>query len=187
MTVTELSIPGLRLVEPRAFGDARGFFLETYNEARYRAAGIEETFVQDNLSSSVRGVLRGLHAQSPDPQAKLVSCAEGEVWDVAIDAREGSPTYGRWEGVHLSGENHRQLMIPAGCLHGFVVLSERALFTYKVSASYNPTGDYSVRWDDPDLGIAWPLDGITPSISAKDEAAIRFADLAAERLVPFSR
>ena len=186
MTVTELSIPGLRLVEPKAFGDARGYFLETYNQGRYQEAGIAESFVQDNLSSSVRGVLRGLHAQNPSPQAKLVSCALGEVWDVAVDARAGSPTYGRWEGVHLSAENHRQLMIPAGFLHGFVVLSERALFTYKVSDLYNPAGDFSVRWDDLDLGVAWPLEGIEPSISAKDEKAMRFADLTPERLVPFA-
>ena len=186
MTVTELSIPGLRLVEPKAFGDSRGYFLETYGAERYRAAGIEEAFVQDNLSSSVRGVLRGLHAQNPSPQAKLVSCALGEVWDVAVDARAGSPTYGKWEGVHLSAENHHQLMIPAGFLHGFVVLSETALFTYKVSAPYNPSGDFSIRWDDPDIGIRWPLEGLTPAISAKDGAAMRFADLTPDRLVPFA-
>ncbi len=186
MTVIELSIPGLRLVEPKVFGDSRGYFLETYAAERYHAAGIAETFVQDNLSSSVRGVLRGLHAQNPGPQAKLVSCAFGEVWDVAVDVRAGSPTYGKWEGVHLSAENPLQLMIPAGFLHGFVVLSERALFTYKVSALYNPSGDFSVRWDDPDIGIEWPLEGLVPSISAKDEAALRFADLTPDRLVPFA-
>ena len=186
MTVTELSLPGLRLVEPRVFGDPRGYFFETFNVERYRAAGIEEAFVQDNLSLSARGVLRGLHAQNPGPQAKLVSCVVGQVWDVAVDARADSPTYGKWEGLLLSAENHRQLMIPAGFLHGFVVLSEQALFSYKVSAPYNPSGDFSVQWDDPDLGVAWPLDGLTPTISAKDEAAIPFASLPPERLVPFA-
>lgn len=186
MTVTDLSIPGLRLVEPQVFGDVRGFFVETYSVERYRAAGIADAFVQDNLSSSARGVLRGLHAQNPMPQAKLVGCVQGEVWDVVVDARTGSPTFGRWEGVLLSAENHRQLAIPAGLLHGFVVLSGMALFSYKVSAPYHPAGDFAVRWDDPDLGIAWPLDGITPAVSSKDEAAMRFADLPPERRIAYT-
>ncbi len=170
MTVTETPLAGVLLIEPRVFGDARGFFCETYQAERYAEAGIATRFVQDNVSRSGRGTLRGLHFQAPPhAQAKLVSCLDGSVFDVAVDLRIGSPTYGQWFGAELSAANMRQMFVPEGFAHGFVVTSETALFSYKVSGVYAPQTEGSVRWDDPDLAISWPLE--TPVLSKKDVAA----------------
>ena len=173
MNVTPTALPEVLLIEPKVFGDARGFFMESWNEARFNAAlGQEVRFVQDNHSRSSRGVLRGLHYQlHPHAQGKLVRCTSGAVFDVAVDMRRSSPNFGRWVGFELTAENHRQLWIPPGFAHGFVVLSETADFLYKTSGNYAPECEGAVRWDDPTIAIAWPLDGITPQLSAKDVAA----------------
>ena len=181
MKVTELAMPGLKLIEPRRFGDARGWFSEVWQDARYREAGIAETFVQDNLAMSTRGVLRGLHAQEPHAQGKLVQVFQGEVFDVAVDLRVGSPTFGRWHGVILNDDNALQFYVPPGFLHGYYVTSERALFGYKTTDTYSPGSEYSVRWDDPTIGINWPLDG-PPGLSDKDRAAPLLADIPESRL-----
>jgi dTDP-4-dehydrorhamnose 3,5-epimerase len=178
-----LSIPGLVLIAPRVFGDARGFFLETYQQARYAEFGIEAHFDQDNLSFSARGVLRGLHFQSPQAQAKLVSVVAGEVFDVAVDIRRGSPTFGLWAGVHLSGENRWQFYIPKGFAHGFCVLSETAYFSYKCAGYYAPADERTLHWSDPDLGIEWPLR--TPTLSDKDATGMRLRDFPPEHLARF--
>jgi len=164
------SLEGVWVVEPDVFADPRGFFMETYRESRYQQAGIPDRFVQDNLSRSERGVLRGLHFQNPNAQAKLVSVLEGEVFDVAVDIRRGSPSFSRWFGVKLSAENKLQLYVPAGFAHGFCVISETALFSYKCSADYDPASERCIRWDDPRIGIAWPLEE-EPKLSGKDAAA----------------
>lgn len=182
MQVSETALPGVLVLEPRVFGDARGFFVETWSAERYRAHGIAGPFVQDNLSKSARGTLRGLHLQHPFAQGKLVSCPLGSVLDVAVDVRAGSPTFGRYVAVDLSGENHRQLWIPAGFAHGFQVTSEVALFAYKCTDVYHPEAELGVRWDDPDLGIRWPVPD--PLVSAKDRALPRLADVPRERLPP---
>lgn len=183
MNVLELEVPGVRLVEPDVFGDARGFFMESYNTARYATHGIAETFVQDNVSRSVRGVLRGLHLQHPFSQAKLVSVLEGAVFDVAVDVRVGSPHFGKWVGAELSADNRRQLYVPAGFAHGFQVISESALFVYKCSELYHPEADLSVAWDDPDIGIEWPL--ADAQLSRKDAEASRLSQIPASRLPSF--
>lgn len=183
MKVIDTALPGVKIIEPRVFGDHRGFFLETYNEARYREAGIDVGFVQDNHSRSARGILRGLHYQVRKPQAKLVWVVEGEVFDVAVDVREGSPSFGAWTGVRLSGDNHRQLFIPAGFAHGFCVLSESAHFLYKCSDLYDPGGEGGVIWNDPKIGIEWPLDEIEPVLSDKDAAL----PVLAEATLPVTR
>lgn len=176
MTVLETPLPGVVVVEPRVFGDARGVFCETYHAERYRAAGIDAVFVQDNVSRSGRGTLRGLHFQAPPhAQAKLVSCLDGAVFDVAVDLRAGSPTYGRWFGAELTAENMRQMYVPEGFAHGFVVTSESALFAYKCSGLYAPHAEGSIAWDDPDVGVAWPAE--RPVLSDKDAAAPPFAAL----------
>jgi dTDP-4-dehydrorhamnose 3,5-epimerase len=180
MHVVALEPPGLLLVEPKIFGDARGFFVETYNRARYAEAGIAASFVQDNLSSSRRGVLRGLHFQHPHGQAKLVTVLEGEVFDVAVDIRVGSPSFGKHAAVTLSGQNKRQLFVPAGFAHGFCVVSETALFAYKVDDFWAPDCEGGVAYDDPDIGIAWPVQ--TPLISDKDRGFARLRDLDPARL-----
>lgn len=180
MKVINGELAGLRLIEPDVFGDARGFFTELWNAERYRAHGLEVLFVQDNLSWSRRASLRGLHFQNPTPQGKLVTVLEGEVFDVAVDLRRGSPTFGRWEGVRLSSENRRQLYVPEGFAHGFQVLSENALFYYKCTAAYAAGHERAVRWDDPDLAIAWPLP--EPVLSTKDAAAPRLRDLPPDHL-----
>jgi dTDP-4-dehydrorhamnose 3,5-epimerase len=169
MNVIETELPGVLVVEPRVFGDARGFFMESFNGERYKEVGIPDWFVQDNLSYSVRGVLRGLHFQSPNPQGKLVSVLQGEVFDVAVDIRVGSPTFGRWTGTILSGENKRQLYIPPDFAHGFLVISEAALFFYKCTDYYRPASEGVVLWNDPDIGIEWPVG--MPVLSNKDRAA----------------
>ena len=169
MNVTETELPGVLVVEPRVFGDTRGFFMESFNGERYKEVGIPDRFVQDNLSYSARGVLRGLHFQSPNPQGKLVSVLEGEVFDVAVDIRVGSPTFGRWTGTVLSGENKRQLYIPPDFAHGFLVTGEAALFFYKCTDYYRPASERVVLWNDPDIGIEWPIGA--PVLSDKDRAA----------------
>jgi dTDP-4-dehydrorhamnose 3,5-epimerase len=181
LKVIETEIPGILIVEPKVFGDARGFFMETYQSERYARWGIPGNIVQDNLSCSRRGVLRGLHLQHPHSQGKLVQVLDGEVFDVAVDTRLGSPTFGRWVGVSLSGENKRQLWIPPGFAHGFCVTSDLALFGYKCSDFYHPENELSVCWSDPDIGIEWPLDG-EPDLSPKDVDAALLRDIPVDRL-----
>jgi dTDP-4-dehydrorhamnose 3,5-epimerase len=173
MKVTTTAIEGVLIIEPKVFGDERGFFFESFNQRAFNeAVGHTVDFVQDNHSRSAKGVLRGLHFQRPPhAQGKLVRVTQGSVFDVAADTRPGSPTFGRWVGVELSGANHRQMWIPAGLAHGFLVTSDSADFLYKTTDYYRPESEGSVRWDDPDLAIVWPLDGITPALSAKDAAA----------------
>jgi len=175
MKITTTAIEGVLILEPKVFGDERGFFFESFNQRAFNeAVGHPVDFVQDNHSRSARGVLRGLHFQrAPHAQGKLVRVTQGSVFDVAVDIRPGSATFGCWEGVELSGHNHRQLWIPPGLAHGFLVTSDSADFLYKTTDCYRPEAEGSVRWDDPDLAIAWPLDGLTPSLSAKDAAAPR--------------
>jgi dTDP-4-dehydrorhamnose 3,5-epimerase len=171
MKVTPTSLPEVVVLEPQVFGDARGFFFESYNQRKMeQALGISMGFVQDNHSRSARGVLRGLHYQVPNPQGKLVRAVVGAVFDVAVDVRRGSPTFGRWESDVLSAENKRQLWVPPGFAHGFLVLSEAAEVLYKTTDYYHPEHEHCIRWDDPRIGIAWPLDGLTPIVSPKDAA-----------------
>lgn len=167
-------LDGVILCVPQVFRDARGFFLETYHAARYREGGVRTVFVQDNRSRSSRGVLRGLHYQLHKPQAKLVSCLRGEIFDVAVDVRRGSPTFGRWSASVLTEENQHQLFIPAGFAHGFCVLSESAEIAYKCSEFYDPRDDRGIRWDDPDVGVDWPVQ--EPVLSAKDAVQPLLAD-----------
>jgi dTDP-4-dehydrorhamnose 3,5-epimerase len=169
MQITPQAIPDVVAIEPKVFQDERGFFLETFQAEKYRAAGITAAMVQDNHSGSRRGVLRGLHYQVRKPQGKLVSAVVGEVFDVAVDLRRPSPTFGRWVGVTLSSQNHRQVWIPPGFAHGFYVLSEWAEVAYKVTEFYDPQGERTLIWDDPEIGIHWPLpDGQKPILSPKD-------------------
>lgn len=157
ITVTTCDIEGLKVIEPKVFGDNRGYFMETYNRKDYTDAGIPQEFVQDNQSSSTKGVLRGLHFQIQYPQDKLVRVVSGEVFDVAVDMRPGSATYGKWFGVILSAENKKQFFIPKNFAHGFVVLSETAEFAYKCTDFYHPGDEGGLRWNDPDIGIEWPI------------------------------
>ncbi len=168
MKVTALEIPGVLLIEPAMFKDQRGFFCETFHERRYAEAGIRQSFVQDNISHSVRGTLRGLHFQQPHAQGKLVMAVEGVVFDVVVDIRKGSPTFGKWYGVELSSDNCRQLYVPPGCAHGFCVTSERATFLYKCTDFYSPADERGIVWNDPALGITWPVPA--PILSTKDRA-----------------
>ncbi len=183
MKVIETDLPGCVVIEPAVFGDDRGFFFETWNADRYGEHGLPTKFVQSNVSSSARGVLRGLHYQWPNPQGKLVSVLEGEVYDVAVDIRRGSPHFGRWTAVVLSAENKRQLWIPEGFAHGFAVLSERALFSYLCTAQYDKAADAGVRWNDAAIGIDWPVS--EPLLSDKDAKAPFLGDVAADRLPPY--
>jgi dTDP-4-dehydrorhamnose 3,5-epimerase len=178
--IVETRLPGCVAIEPDVFGDPRGFFYESYNAEKYRAAGLDLRFVQSNVSRSARGVLRGLHYQWPNPQGKLVSVVEGEVYDVAVDIRRGSPTFGQWAGVILSAENHRHFWVPEGFAHGFVVLSEFATFSYQCTNLYDAKADAGVRWNDAAIGIDWPVSA--PLLSGKDEKAPLLADIAPERL-----
>ncbi|MES2229643.1 MAG: dTDP-4-dehydrorhamnose 3,5-epimerase [Pseudomonadota bacterium] len=173
MNVITTAIEGVLILEPKVFGDARGFFMESFNQKTFNdAIGHEVTFVQDNHSRSSKGVLRGLHYQlPPHAQGKLVRVTQGSVFDVAVDIRAGSPTFGRWVGVELSGENHRQLWLPAGMAHGFLVTSESADFLYKTTDYYAPQAEGCVLWSDPAVGIAWPDVGTPPRLAAKDAAA----------------
>ena len=180
MKVSETALPGVLLVEPQVFGDARGFFYESFHEAKYREAGIDRHFVQSNVSRSARGVLRGLHYQWPNPQGKLIGVLEGEVYDVAVDIRQGSPSFGRSVGVMLSADNHRQLWIPEGFAHGFCVVSEFATFSYQCTALYDPKADAAICWNDAAFGIDWPVSN--PLLSDKDAKAPLLADVPAERL-----
>ena len=167
MNLTETSLPGVLLIEPKVFGDARGFFLESWNRRTFAERGLDIDFVQDNHSRSSRGVLRGLHYQLDDPQGKLVRVTQGRVFDVAVDMRRSSPHFGQWVGHELSADNHHMLWIPPGFAHGFLVLSESADFLYRTTAYYAPQWDRGVRWDDPDIGVEWPLEGV-PVLSDKD-------------------
>lgn len=180
MKVTETDLPGCLVIEPQVFGDARGFFYESFNRDKLRAAGLDLNFVQGNVSSSTRGVLRGLHYQWPRPQGKLVSVLEGEVWDVAVDIRRGSPGFGRWTAVVLSADNKRHFWIPPGFAHGFVTLSERALFTYLCTDTYDRDADAGIRWNDATLAIDWPV--AKPLLSDKDARAPFLADVPDARL-----
>ncbi|MEN5119141.1 dTDP-4-dehydrorhamnose 3,5-epimerase [Luteimonas sp. TWI662] len=180
MKIIETKLPGAVVLQPAVFGDARGFFFETWNAARFGQHGLPTTFVQSNVSSSAKGVLRGLHYQWPRPQGKLVSVLQGEVFDVAVDIRRGSPTFGQWDGVLLSAENKRQFWIPEGFAHGFAVLSETALFSYLCTDIYVKEADAGVRWDDPQIGVEWPIDA--PLLSDKDAQAPLLADIAQDRL-----
>jgi dTDP-4-dehydrorhamnose 3,5-epimerase len=184
MKVTELELPGLLLIEPKRFGDDRGWFSETWQAPRYREAGIKETFVQDNLARSAKGVLRGLHAQFPHPQGKLVQVLEGSVFDVAVDLRQGSPTFGRWYGVGLTGERPMQFYVPPGFGHGYCVLSDTALFGYKCTDLYHPKAEVGVRWNDPEIGIEWPLNG-EPLLSDKDMYAPLLKDVPSSKLMAY--
>jgi dTDP-4-dehydrorhamnose 3,5-epimerase len=180
MNVTSSDIPDVLVIDPKVFGDERGFFVETWSASRYEQAGVPANFVQDNLSRSARGVLRGLHLQHPRGQGKLVQVVEGEVFDVAVDVRLGSPTRGRWVGYTLSGTNKRQLYVPPGFAHGFCVVSPYALFAYKVTEVYRPEAEIGVRWNDPSIGVPWPID--TPTLSPKDAALPLLADIPESRL-----
>lgn len=170
MKSTPMAIPEVVLLEPRVFGDSRGFFYESYNERAFReATGVATAFVQDNHSRSARGVLRGLHYQLRQPQGKLVRVVRGAVFDVAVDIRPGSATFGRWVGAQLSEENQRQMWVPPGFAHGFLVLSESADFLYKTTDYYAPEHERCICWNDPQVGIAWPLEGAEPILSEKDK------------------
>ena len=169
ITVETCEIEGLKVITPTVFGDARGYFMETYNYNDFKEAGIDQVFVQDNQSASVKNVLRGLHFQINYPQDKLVRVVEGEVFDVAVDLRPGSATYGKWHGVVLSAENKKQFFIPKNFAHGFLVLSDYAEFAYKCTDFYDPSSEAGIKWDDPAIGVEWPiLDGTIPNISEKD-------------------
>lgn len=180
MNCIQTEIPGVLIIEPKVFGDARGYFKETFSAQRYRDAGITESFVQDNISFSLQGVLRGLHYQNPNGQGKLVEVFDGEVFDVAVDIRVGSPTFGKWAGAMISSQNHRQFYIPAGFAHGFCVLSQTAVFHYKCTQYYMPANEGGIAWNDPDIGIVWPISN--PVLSAKDLAHGKLCDIAHAKL-----
>jgi dTDP-4-dehydrorhamnose 3,5-epimerase len=182
MKIESLEIPDVKLIKPRVFPDARGFFMQTYHEKQYRETGIDVRFVQDNWSRSTKGVLRGLHYQLKNPQDKLVSVIRGEVFDVAVDIRQGSPTFGKWIGAILSETNHHQLFVPKGFAHGFCVLSDEVDFVYKCSDFYTPGDEYAIRWDDPEIGIRWPLQNVI--LADKDGKAPLLKDVPAGNLSP---
>lgn len=180
MKVSPTKLHGVVIVEPDVFADPRGFFLETWSHRRYSEAGLPQVFVQDNLSRSSKGILRGLHLQHPFGQGKLVQVMYGEVFDVAVDVRVGSPTFGQWVGTTLSGENHRQIYIPPGFAHGFCVVSDDALFSYKCTELYHRDSELGVIWNDPDVGIEWPI--VDPQLSKKDAVFPRLAEIPEDRL-----
>lgn len=180
----DTDLPGVCVIEPKVFGDDRGYFYESYNRARFEELGLEGLqFVQSNVSRSARGVLRGLHYQWPNPQGKLVSVLDGEVYDVAVDIRQGSPSFGRWAAAILNTDNKRLFWVPEGFAHGFAVLSEHATFCYQCTNLYDPAADAGIRWDDADIGVDWPIR--EPQLSAKDSQAPFLADVAADRLPTF--
>ncbi len=183
MRIEPTELPGVLLIEPRVLRDERGFFLEVFHAAKFKAFGLDLTFVQDNHSASKQGTVRGLHIQTGDPQGKLVRCVAGAVFDVAVDVRRGSPTFARWFGVTLSADNFRQIWIPPGFAHGFAVLSERAEVEYKCTTFYRPEADLAILWNDPEIGIAWPFS--TPTLSPRDSVAAPLAELA-DRLPEFA-
>ncbi len=180
MNVIETKLPGVKIIEPQVFGDARGYFVESWQQQRYQQAGIEPDFVQSNVSQSQRGVLRGLHFQNPKPQGKLVYVLAGEVFDVAVDIRRGSPTFGQYESIILSAENHKQFYVPEGFAHGFCVLSESATFCYMCTNYYDASADASLLWSDEALNIDWPLD--SPVLSEKDSKALTLKEFDQARL-----
>jgi dTDP-4-dehydrorhamnose 3,5-epimerase len=180
MKIKETELDGVLIIEPNVFGDKRGYFVETYKRQRYADAGIDADFVQDNLSFSYKGTLRGLHYQHPHAQAKLVQVIQGEVFDVVVDIRRGFPTFGKWIGQYLSNENKRQLFIPKGFAHGFCVLSDTAMFHYKCSDNYAPEYEGGILWSDPDVGINWPID--SPIISEKDAGFSILKDIVDDKL-----
>jgi dTDP-4-dehydrorhamnose 3,5-epimerase len=180
MNVRETKLPGVLVLEPDVYSDERGFFLETWNSRRYLEAGIKDSFVQDNISFSKRGVLRGLHFQHPQSQAKLVQVLSGEVMDVAVDIRRDSPTFGQWISEVLSEANHRQMYIPSGFAHGYFVMSNTAIFSYKCTDFYNPASEGGIIWNDPDIDIDWPA--TEPVLSVKDTSFLRLRDIQEEKL-----
>jgi dTDP-4-dehydrorhamnose 3,5-epimerase len=175
--VVQTAIPGPLIIEPRVFGDARGFFMETWNAAGFADAGLDLTFVQDNHSRSQKGVLRGLHFQNPGAQGKLVRVTRGAVFDVAVDLRASSPTFGQWVGVELSADNNRMFWVPEGFAHGFLTLEDDTDFLYKCTAPYAPQSEHTLAWDDPAVGVAWPVAGIDPIISDKDARGLALGDV----------
>jgi dTDP-4-dehydrorhamnose 3,5-epimerase len=177
MNIIETNLPGVLIIEPRVFGDARGFFMETWNAAGFAAAGLDLGFVQDNHSRSQKGVLRGLHFQNPGPQGKLVRVTNGAVFDVAVDLRASSPTFGQWVGVELSAANKRMFWVPEGFAHGFLTLEDDTDFLYKCTAPYAPQSEYTLAWDDPAVGIEWPVGGLDLIISEKDARGLSLAQV----------
>jgi len=185
MDIMETEIPGLKIIQPKIFGDPRGFFFESYNAERYAALGISNKFVQDNVSFSTQGILRGLHFQNPGSQGKLVSVLQGEVFDVAVDVRQGSPTFGKWFGLYLNSETKQQFWVPEGFAHGFVVTSPTAMFCYKCDSYYQPQSEFSLQWNDPDLGVSWPVE--QPTLSTKDQKAKRLRDFQSNELPVYKK
>lgn len=179
MNIVDTAIPDLKIVEPRVFGDDRGFFLESWNADTFRQLGLDLDFVQDNHSKSARGVLRGLHFQNPNPQGKLVRVVAGRVWDVAVDIRRGSPTFGKWVGVELSAANKRMFWVPPGFAHGFVSLEDGTEFLYKCTALYDPASEHALLWNDPALGIDWPIGADEIQLSGKDRLGKPLAEIEA--------
>jgi dTDP-4-dehydrorhamnose 3,5-epimerase len=177
VNIIETALPGVMIIEPRVFGDPRGFFMETWNAAAFAAAGLDLAFVQDNHSRSQKGVLRGLHFQNPGPQGKLVRVTQGAVYDVAVDLRASSPTFGQWVGVELSAENRRMFWVPEGFAHGFLTLEDDTDFLYKCTAPYAPQSEHTLAWNDPAVGIDWPVTGSDPIISDKDARGLALADV----------
>ncbi|MDZ4137988.1 MAG: dTDP-4-dehydrorhamnose 3,5-epimerase [Erythrobacter sp.] len=177
MKIVQTAIPGPLIIEPRVFGDTRGFFMETWNAAAFAQAGLNVTFVQDNHSRSQKGVLRGLHFQNPGTQGKLVRVTRGAVFDVAVDLRASSPTFGQWVGVELSADNNRMFWVPEGFAHGFLTLEDDTDFLYKCTAPYAPQSEHTLAWDDPAVGVAWPVAGLDPIISDKDARGLALGDV----------
>jgi dTDP-4-dehydrorhamnose 3,5-epimerase len=180
MKIVATDLPGCVVIEPQVHGDARGYFYESFHAEKYKSAGLDLRFVQSNVSRSAHGVLRGLHYQWPNPQGKLVSVLEGEVYDVAVDIRSGSPTFGRWAAVMLTADNKRQFWVPEGFAHGFAVVSDFATFSYQCTALYDRVADAAIRWNDADIGVDWPLSA--PLLSEKDERAPFLRDVARDKL-----
>lgn len=179
MNIIECDIPGPLILEPKVFGDERGFFMESWNAAAFAKAGLDLTFVQDNHSRSQKGVLRGMHFQNPGPQGKLVRVVRGAVFDAVVDLRRSSPTYGKWAGIVLSAENKRMFWVPEGFAHGFLTLEDDTDFLYKCTTPYAPQHEASLAWNDPTVGIEWPLDGLEPKLSAKDAVGVPLAEVKA--------
>jgi len=179
VNIIECDIAGPLIIEPKVFGDERGFFMESWNAAAFAQAGLDLTFVQDNHSRSQKGVLRGMHFQNPAPQGKLVRVVSGAVFDAVVDLRRSSPTFGKWTGVVLSSDNKRMFWVPEGFAHGFLTLEDNTDFLYKCTSAYLPQNECSLAWDDPDVGIVWPLDGIEPKLSAKDAVGVPLSQVQA--------
>ena len=179
MNLTETDIEGLLIIEPRIFGDERGFFMESWNEASFAEKGLDLNFVQDNHSRSQKGVLRGLHFQNPSPQGKLVRVVQGAVWDVAVDLRKASPSFGKWFGVELSAQNKLMFWVPQGFAHGFLTLEDDTDFLYKCTAPYAPQHEHTLAWDDPIVGVEWPLDMADPIVSKKDAEGLSLDEVTA--------